>query len=276
MEWFRLRMMLLLGAWLVAVAGVGPARAQVLQQASVAQAGVAQAGVAPMGVGRGADADFAVCDAAGQVAERQYDVPAGLLRAIGRAESGRRDPGTGRMTAWPWTINAEGAGQAFGSRAEAVTTTAKLRAGGVASIDVGCFQVNLVHHKAAFATLDEGFDPARNADYAARFLVALRTRTGSWESAVAAYHSATPELGGPYRDRVLASWARDGGVATAAMREPAPPTPAVVPMVRMVTWSPTKPPAAGGAAGGAVGGAMRIWTPSAVGQGASVIRITRG
>lgn len=213
------------------------------------------------GVRAAAAQDAALCDGAGAAAEGRYGVPAGLLRAIGRVESGRRDPASGRVAAWPWAINAEGRGRLFDSAAEALAGVRALQQGGVASIDVGCFQVNLVHHRTAFATLEEGFDPERNADYAARFLVSLREKTGSWESAVAAYHSAVPERGGPYRDKVLAGWAGGGlseAVAVVA-RAPAVPVPMVV---RMVNWAPP------------AGGGMRIWGPSAAGQGAAVISMT--
>ena len=204
-------------------------------------------------------AAVSACDMAGAEAEKRFELPSGLLRAIGRVESGRRDPATGRVAAWPWTINAEGRGQSFQTRAEALAATRGLKASGIASIDVGCFQINLVHHAAAFPTLEDGFDPRSNADYAARFLVLLRTKTGSWDGAIAAYHSSTPERGVPYRERVVAGWPRDGQ-ETAAVASPVP-----VPTFRVVTWSATQAP-----------GAMRIWTPSAAGQGASIIRITRG
>ena len=210
--------------------------------------------------------DAEACDMAGDAAEGRYGIPPGLLKAIGRAESGRRDPATGRLAPWPWAINAEGKGALFDNRTDALASTRALQQSGVASIDVGCFQVNLVHHPAAFAVLEEGFDPVRNADYAARFLASLRSKTGSWEAAVAAYHSATPELGLPYRDRVLALWGHDGSAHDATTGAALPP---VVPAVmRVMTWTAPKP--------GVVSGGMHVWTPSAAGQGASIIRITRG
>lgn len=215
------------------------------------------------------------CDAAGAAAEQRFELPAGLLRAIGRVESGRRDPSTGRVAAWPWTINAEGRGQSFQNRADALARARLLQASGVASIDVGCFQVNLVHHPAAFPSLDDGFEPRSNAEYAARFLISLKVKTGSWDGAIAAYHSATPERGGPYRDRVAALWSRDGGGPVGGVPVggvpvggiPVGDVPATPPVaaVRVVTWSATTS-----------AGPMRIWTPSAAGQAASVIRITRG
>ncbi len=212
--------------------------------------------------------DRAVCAAAAAAAEHRHGIPAGLLNAIGRVESGRRDPASGRMEAWPWAINAEGRGQLFDAAATALSGTRALQAGGTASIDVGCFQVNLVHHRNAFATLEEAFDPAQNADYAGRFLSGLREKTGSWEQAVANYHSATPERGGPYRDRVLATWqgtpealAASGAPAPAPVRAPGPV------VIRMVSWTP--------ASGAPAAGGMRIWTPSAPGQGAAVIAMPR-
>jgi hypothetical protein len=213
--------------------------------------------------------DTAACDAAGAAAEARYDLPPGLLRAIGRVESGRRDPTTGQVTPWPWAINAKGRGQLLDSRDEALVTTRTLQQAGVASIDVGCFQVNLVQHPLAFPALEDGFDPARNADYAARFLLSLRAKTGSWDAAVAAYHSSTPELGDPYRDRVLAVWGHQAPAGAAPFATASvTPLPSMPLIVRVITWSPPKP---GGSSPG-----MRIWTPSAAGQGAAVIRITRG
>ena len=84
------------------------------------------------------------------------------------------------------------------------------QARGVRSIDVGCLQVNLMHHPHAFASLKQAFDPKANVDYAARFLRDLFDQTGSWPQAAARYHSATPALGAAYRRKVLAAWVRNG------------------------------------------------------------------
>jgi hypothetical protein len=145
------------------------------------------------------------CAQAGMLAERQWGIPDGLLLAVGRVESGRTAP-NGATVPWPWTIDANGSGRFLADQAEAVATVRALVAAGTASVDVGCYQVNLQQHPVAFASLEEAFDPVANATYAARFLRALYVREGSWEAAVAAYHSATPEHGLPYRDRVFAAW----------------------------------------------------------------------
>ena len=74
-------------------------------------------------------------------------------------------------------------------------------------MDVGCTQINLMYHPNAFASLDDAFDPERNAAYAARFLTDLFHQAGSWPHAAAAYHSQTPELGTDYQRKVLEAWA---------------------------------------------------------------------
>jgi Transglycosylase SLT domain len=191
------------------------------------------------------------CLSAGIEAETRFGVPAGLLLAIGRVESGRRDPATGAVAPWPWTINASGAGHIFDTAPEAVASTRALREQGVGSIDVGCFQINLFHHPEAFSSLEQAFDPTANANYAARFLVSLRERLGNWESAVAAYHSSAPERGGPYRDRVIA------GLDLAKANSPATKIP-----IRTMLWPPNS-----------LGTWMRVWTPSAPGSAPHVISI---
>ncbi len=148
----------------------------------------------------------AQCRAAIALAERAGGIPPQLLAAIGRVESGRRDPVSGSFAPWPWTVNAEGQGFFFESKAEAIAAVRKMRADGMRSIDVGCLQVNLMHHPDAFASLEAAFDPVQNAGYAAKFLGELHAQASDWSKAAALYHSANPELGDPYRSKVLAVW----------------------------------------------------------------------
>lgn len=139
-------------------------------------------------------------------AEAGGRLPARLLEAIAIVESGRLDKQSGRRAPWPWTINAEGEGYFFDSKAQAIAAVKVLQARGVASIDVGCLQVNLMHHPHAFANLDEAFDPRANARYAAKFLNDLYARTSDWPRATAFYHSETPLLAADYQRRVMAVW----------------------------------------------------------------------
>src|SRR5581483_7425522 len=112
----------------------------------------------------------------------------------------------------------------FDSAAAAITAVQGFQSGGVRSIDVGCFQINLLHHPAAFASLAAAFDPAANATAAAQFLSDLHQRSGDWAAAVALYHSALPERGEPYRARVFAEW-QGGGVSIRLPRAPRPALP---------------------------------------------------
>ena len=127
------------------------------------------------------------------------------MTAIGVVESGRADP-AGRARPWPWTIDVGGAGQFFATKADAIAAVEDLQAKGVQSIDVGCLQVNLMHHPHAFPSLDAAFDPATNAAYGARFLRALFRITGNWTAAAADYHSQTAALGLPYARQVMLAW----------------------------------------------------------------------
>jgi hypothetical protein len=146
------------------------------------------------------------CLAAVAAAVQRAGIPPRLLRSIAMVESGRADPATGRVAPWPWTINAAGAGHYFATRQEAIEAVRRFQASGIQSIDVGCAQVNLMHHPQAFPSVEAAFDPQVNADYAARFLASLHTARGSWPLAAAGYHSYTPEFGHAYAQKVRAAW----------------------------------------------------------------------
>lgn len=160
---------------------------------------------APM-TGQGWDqAQVAECSAGLATAEAKHGTAPGLVAAIAKAESGRPVPPLRGIQPWPWAVNADGAAMYFDSKPAAVTWTRLALERGVQQVDVGCMQVNLQSHPAAFRDLDDAFDPAANADYAARFLHQLRADAGGdWPTAVGYYHSRTPNLAADYRERVMA------------------------------------------------------------------------
>jgi hypothetical protein len=191
--------------------------------------------------------------------ERALGIPDQLLAAIGRVESGREDPLTHRVSPWPWTINAEGRGAVFETKEAAIAAVQDLQARGVRSIDVGCLQVNLMHHPEAFASLDIAFDPAANAGYAGRFLSQLYGRIGDWSAAAAAYHSMTPEVGAEYQRKVMAVWPQGAGQGAPARN------PARAPVARSrsdlaAAWAATLPDGASG--GAASGGRVAVMLPA--------------
>jgi len=161
-----------------------------------------------------------LCRSAIAVAERDSAIPAGLMQAIGRVESGRRNPASGAFGPWPWAINAEGQGRFFPSAPAAIAAVRELQARGVRVIDVGCMQINLHHHPQAFASLEEAFEPVANARYAAAFLTRLNETRRDWMLSVSHYHSQTPNLAEAYRARVLAAWPEE--VARLASNPPGP------------------------------------------------------
>ncbi len=154
-----------------------------------------------------------LCRAAVAAAERANGIPAHLLAAISRVESGRPDPMTQAIHPWPWTANAEGEGLFFDTKAAAVTAVRAMQSRSVQSIDVGCAQINLMHHPKAFSSLEQAFDPQANTAYAAQFLKELFGQTGDWAKAAALYHSATPELAADYQRKVLAVWPEEQRLA---------------------------------------------------------------
>jgi hypothetical protein len=154
-------------------------------------------------------AQSALCGSAVRNAEQQHQLPSGLLEAIARAESGRPVTTLKDVRAWPWTINADGRGLYLQSKAAAIAWV-HLQASRHRYIDVGCTQVDVSLHPAAFASLEDAFDPVLNADFAARLLVDLYhgPAKGDWNLAVGLYHSRTPMLAAAYRDRVAQIGAR--------------------------------------------------------------------
>ena len=155
-------------------------------------------------------------------AERDWNLPPGLLAAIGVVESGRVEKG--HLAAWPFSLNAGGVGHQYGTAADAIAQVGAWQADGIRSIDVGCFQVNLMYHPNAFHSLEEAFDPAANAREAAHFLHDLYAATGDWEAAAARYHSSNPPIGQPYARTVMAAW----GVPATPAAPPAAEKPSVL------------------------------------------------
>jgi soluble lytic murein transglycosylase-like protein len=110
-------------------------------------------------------------------------VPLNVLYSVGLTETGRK----GELS--PYDMNIDGKDVHSLSLAEAITTFARAKAQGAKLIDIGCMQINHRWHGADFASLSEMFDPARNVEYAARFLKTLRAEEGSWTLAVARYNA---------------------------------------------------------------------------------------
>lgn len=147
-----------------------------------------------------------LCRVAVQSAEIRYRLPPGMLWAMAQVELARPDLQIRRPEPWPWTVQALGKGQYFETKSEAVAWVRNAEAKGITSIDTGCLQINLFFHPHAFRSLDEAFDPERNADYAGRFLRQLYAETGDWQRTTGLYHSRTTLVSMPYQQKVSRAW----------------------------------------------------------------------
>ncbi|HAT35498.1 MAG TPA: murein transglycosylase [Rhodospirillaceae bacterium] len=147
-----------------------------------------------------------LCARAIAAQERRSGIPDKLLFAVAIKETGRWIKQDRANIAWPWTVNAGGAGKHFDTKSDALRHVRALKKKGQKNIDVGCMQINLHYHPDAFATLEAGFDPATNVAYAAKFLTALKNSHGSWQQAVRHYHSANQKKSAPYQRKVFKIW----------------------------------------------------------------------
>lgn len=146
------------------------------------------------------------CMQAAGDAEALLRLPRHLLKAVSLAETGRWNAARKASFAWPWTVTVDGKGRFFRTKAAATAFVQEMLRRGVTNIDVGCMQINLRYHPRAFRTLDEAFDPRRNALYAGALMIHLRKTHRSWPTTVAHYHTARPGAGKAYWQKVQKLW----------------------------------------------------------------------
>ncbi len=143
-----------------------------------------------------------LCLVAAGEAEARLGLPRGTLGAIARVETGVVLPVTGDVEPWPWTVNGGGTGHWYPTRAAAAREAALLLARTGMDVDVGCMQVSMRYHRDAFASLADALDPAINVRFGAALLRGLAGGRRDVRDATGRYHSGTPALGDPYRERV--------------------------------------------------------------------------
>ncbi|HWB44308.1 MAG TPA: lytic transglycosylase domain-containing protein [Hyphomicrobiaceae bacterium] len=116
-------------------------------------------------------------------AAEKYEIPLGMLYAVGLTETGRGD------SLRPYALNIDGHAVYGTDRQQALREFRKAMSAGAKLVDIGCMQINQKYHGMNFSSVEEMFDPAKNVDYAARFLRQLKAQEGSWTMAVARYHA---------------------------------------------------------------------------------------
>ncbi|SEH76031.1 Transglycosylase SLT domain-containing protein [Tardiphaga sp. OK245] len=126
-------------------------------------------------------------------AARRHNVPLGVLFAVGLSETGRK----GVLN--PYALNVDGRTVLATDLRNAVARFAEEKSKGAKLVDLGCMQINHRYHGEKFPSVEAMFDPARNVDYAARFLKDLREREGNWTMAVARYNAGPTNVVGQKR-----------------------------------------------------------------------------
>lgn len=124
-----------------------------------------------------------ICEAEMIRSAKENGVPLAVLYAVALTETGQR----GELSAF--AMNVHGRPVLNTTIVEALDRFQTAQIQGEKLIDVGCMQINHFYHGAAFSSVQEMFEPRKNVDYAARFLVSLYRREGRWTDAVARYHA---------------------------------------------------------------------------------------
>jgi soluble lytic murein transglycosylase-like protein len=128
--------------------------------------------------------------------EIQYKIPAGLLGAIAKVESGTRK----------YAVNVNGRAIYAATLVEATTIAKEQISRGKTNIDLGVMQLNYRWHGDQFSSLEEMLIPKKNIAYAGVLLRSLYRQHGDWQKAIRHYHSANLKHSRKYSRKVTMAW----------------------------------------------------------------------
>lgn len=143
-------------------------------------------------------------------AERHYQLPAGLLRAVAMTESGQ----SGQP--YPWALNIAGQPVMAASFQDAAGLLRRADGRPRQDAAVGCMQIHLRYHLDAVETPEWVLQPRNNVWYAAGFLRQLHDQYGDWRVAVGHYNANDPAARRLYLCQV-SRWLRQLSPATAQL-----------------------------------------------------------
>lgn len=129
-------------------------------------------------------------------AEKDYKIPRGLLLAVSLVETG----GSGTPVAY--ALNVKGRAVMAKTELDAAKQLRDARGNVRGGVFAGCMQLSVSHHKKAFTPVERIVNPAENVRYAAKYLLRLRSETGSWGAAVARYNGGTGKTAMAYQCKV--------------------------------------------------------------------------
>ena len=126
--------------------------------------------------------------------EAKKNIPSGLLKAIGKVESGLN----------PYAINYNGRGYFFNNKESALKFVNNLIRQGKTNFGIGCFQLHYPSHHNKFHSVSVMLDPAKNIEYAAKLLNRLYKEHGyNWTNAIKRYHSSDSYFNSKYYYKVI-------------------------------------------------------------------------
>lgn len=129
-------------------------------------------------------------------AEKQYEIPKGLLLALAKVESSLN----------PYAINFDGKNLSANNAQKALSIINEYLKAGHTNIDVGIMQINYYWHGKNFDSITEMLCPKSNIEYGAKLLVSLYKRYKSWYKAVRLYHSSNSIYYQKYTPKILLAW----------------------------------------------------------------------
>lgn len=146
-----------------------------------------------------------------ETAELFGGIPADIFYAMALQESGRQTEQGFRP--WPWTLNVEGKGFYYGSKAEAWDALSQFVEDGRTNIGIGALQVTWPYNQHVLVDVYGALDPHTNLQIAAQIFLARYSESGDWWTAVGRYHSPGPSdaqraRANAYRERVRKHWLR--------------------------------------------------------------------
>ncbi len=129
-------------------------------------------------------------------AERELEIPRGLLLSMSLVESGQSG------VPQPLAMNVNGKTVYPDSLDEARRHLLDGRGNLRSAVIAGCMQLSVQHHRTGFKPIERVLDPAANVWYAARYLKRLRADSGNWGAAVARYNGGSRSQQQSYMCRI--------------------------------------------------------------------------
>lgn len=138
-----------------------------------------------------------------QSVAKQKQLPSGLLYALALKES-KTSTQSGRVVAWPWTLNYKKKGYYFRTREELYQSAKAILEAGDNNFDICVMQMNWRYHSKRFSNLYEALSPDNCIPAAADYLLEISNwkNRRNWSDIVGGYHNLNRSIGNSYAQGV--------------------------------------------------------------------------